>query len=103
MGWWCWRLRWVKLVMRWGLGERTRLRAPWIFAAFVGSVGATLLNPYGWHIYRVAFDLAAQPGVLDKISELKAMRFRDPSDFCVLFLALAAAGSLGTAQASAGV
>jgi hypothetical protein len=82
------------VVARWGIGERTRLQVPSMLAASVASVAATLVNPYGWKIYRVAYDLAAQSGVLDKIAELKAMRFRDPSDFCVLFLALAAAGAL---------
>src|ERR1035437_839132 len=42
------------VVTRWGIGERTRLRAPWAAAAFAGSILATLVNPYGWHIYRVA-------------------------------------------------
>jgi hypothetical protein len=79
---------------RWGIGEKTRLRAPWLAAAFVGSVAATLANPFGWHIYRIAYDLAAQPGVLDKINELKAMPFRDSTDYCVLFLALASATAL---------
>jgi hypothetical protein len=82
------------VVARWGVGERTRLRASWLVAAFLGSVAATLANPYGWKIYRVAYELATQSGVLDKIAELRAMRFRDPSDFCVLFLALVAAGAL---------
>jgi hypothetical protein len=82
------------VVTRWGIGERTRLRAPWAAATFAGSILATLVNPYGWHIYRVAYDLAAQAGVLDKITELQAIRFRDLGDFSLLFLALAAAAAL---------
>jgi hypothetical protein len=42
----------------------------------------------------VAFDLASQAGVMDKITELRAMPFRDLSNFAVLFLALAAAAAL---------
>jgi hypothetical protein len=82
------------IATRWGLGERTRLPAPAMAAALAGSILATLANPFGWHIYRVAYDLAAQPGVLDKISELKSIPFRDLTDFLVLILALASAAAL---------
>src|ERR1017187_3433469 len=83
------------VLVRWNIGVRTRLRAPWLLAAaFAGSVIGTMANPSGWHIYRVAYDLAAQAGVMDKISELQAMRFRDLSDFCLLFLALASPAAL---------
>jgi hypothetical protein len=78
----------------WWFAARTKLRAPWLCAAFAGSVLATLANPFGWHIYRVAYDLASQTGVMDKIGELQSIQFRDPADFCLLFLALAAAGAL---------
>jgi hypothetical protein len=79
---------------RWGIGEKTRLRVPAMAAALAGSILATFANPFGWHIYRVAYDLAAQPGVLDKINELKSIPFRDFTDFLVLFLALASAAAL---------
>jgi hypothetical protein len=79
---------------RWWLKARTRLHSPWLVAAFAASVLATFANPFGWHIYRVAYDLASQPGVMDKIGELQSIQFRDPADFCLLFLALAAAGAL---------
>ncbi len=82
------------LLTRWHIGVATRLRAPWLCAAFVGSALACMLNPFGWHIYRVAYDLAAQSGVIDKITELQANAFRDLADFCVLFLALSAAAAL---------
>jgi hypothetical protein len=83
------------LVAGWGVGERTRLRLGWAAAGLAGSAAATLANPFGWHIYGVARDLAGQPGVMDRIAELKAMRFRDPCDFCILFLAMASAAVLG--------
>jgi hypothetical protein len=82
------------LAAGWGIGVRTRLRAPWLCAAMAGSIVAVMINPFGWHIYRVAYDLASQPGVLNKINELQAMPFRDITDFAVLFLALAAAAAL---------
>jgi len=77
-----------------GIGVRTRLRAPWIFAALGASIVAAMANPFGWHIYRVAYDLASQPGVLNKINELQAIPFRDVTDFATLFLALTAAAAL---------
>jgi hypothetical protein len=58
---------------------------------------ATCANPYGWNLYKVAYDLNAQTGVLDKISELQAIPFRSPVDFIVLGLALAAAAALARA------
>jgi hypothetical protein len=79
----------------WAIGVRTKLRAPWLAAAFAGSVLATMINPFGWHIYRVAWDLATQAGVMNRINELQALSFRDFTEFLLLFLALAAAAALG--------
>lgn len=86
------------LVAERGLGEKTRLGTAWIGVALGGSVLATLANPFGWHIYRVAYDLASQPGVINQISELQALEFRDVNDFLLLFLGLAAAAALGWAK-----
>jgi hypothetical protein len=80
---------------RWLSGKPTRIPALAIAAALLASLLATLANPYGWHIYRVAHDLAAQTGVMNGIEELKAIPFRSATDFCVLFLALGAAAALG--------
>jgi hypothetical protein len=86
---------------RWGIGVKTCLRAPWILAAFIGSVFATLINPYGCRVYGVIFDYVgrlanpqgAQSGLIG-ISELLSLPFRNIADFCVLFLALGAAAAL---------
>jgi hypothetical protein len=82
------------IATRWGIGEKTQLRTPWLVAAAVASIAASCANPFGWHIYRVAYGLAAQSGVMDKIQELQAIPFRDLADYCLLFLALAAAAAL---------
>jgi len=82
------------LVTSRGIGVKTRLRAPALIAALAGSILATMANPFGWHIYPVAYGLAAQPGVLDKINELKAIPFRDLTDYSVLLLTLAATAAL---------
>jgi hypothetical protein len=67
-------------------------RSTWL--AFAGCVAAICLNPYGIKIYRMAYELALQQGVLDKVNELLAMPFRDWSDFLILGLTLAAVAAL---------
>jgi hypothetical protein len=79
---------------RWSLGEKTQLGTRPAALALAASVVATLANPYGWNIYRTAYDLASQSGVLNKISELQAIPFRSAADFGVLFLTLGAAAAL---------
>ena len=58
---------------------------------FLGCIAATLINPYGLKIYKVAYELVAQGAALPQIPELSAISFRSFDDWCVLFLALAAA------------
>ena len=69
--------------------------AGFLFAALIVSVLATCINPYGWHLYQAAYELAAQPGVMNHVTELQAIPFRGLSDFGVLLLALGAAVSFG--------
>jgi len=78
-------------------GRRSRTHPLCLGAVLLASIVAVAANPYGWHIYRTSYDLASQPGVLDRINELKALPFRELPDFCVLFLALAAAAALARA------
>ena len=69
----------------------TRIPPLRLLAVTAASVAATCCNPYGWHIFGVAHDLAAQPGVLNKVQEMQAMPFRDLPDWCVLALMVGAA------------
>lgn len=71
-----------------------RLRPGWLGGIAAGCVLATLVNPYGWRIYQVAYDLAGQLGVLSQVTEFQAMGFRHFDNWCVLMLALGAAGVL---------
>lgn len=57
-------------------------------------IAAACLNPYGPGIYKIAWQLGSQPGVLDQVSEMMALPFRAWSDYLLLFMALAAAGVL---------
>ena len=88
-------LGWVEsLVARWHRGVSTRLDLWSATLVALTSLGATLCNPYGWHLYRVAFDLTTQAGVMNKIQELQALPFRDATDWCVLALAMGAVAVL---------
>ncbi len=62
--------------------------------AFVACILATLVNPYGPRLYKIAYDLNAQVGMLNVIDELKAVPFRNLADFTMLTLALAACAVL---------
>ena len=83
---------------RWHQASRTKVSLLWMAIALAASLLATLANPYGWHIYRTAYDLAAQSGVMNKVSELQAVPFRGLPDFLTLAFALAAAGTLARAR-----
>ncbi len=97
--WSCWRLLWRRPFWRaGGAGIQTRLRAGWLCGISIACVLATLANPYGWKIYREAYDLATQPGVLNKVTELSAIPFRNLNDWCVLLLVLAAVAVLAQAR-----
>jgi hypothetical protein len=88
-------LAWVEAEAgRWWSAAETRVRPAWMGAMLAASVLATLANPFGWHIYRAAYDLATQGGALNKVSELQAIPFRGAVDYTVLLLALGSAAAL---------
>jgi hypothetical protein len=59
---------------------------------------STLITPYGVTIYKAAYQLGSQAGVMDKVSELQAIPFRSAGDFLLLFLTMAAVGALAWKQ-----
>jgi hypothetical protein len=79
---------------RWWLWRKTQLRADTAWAIFGACILGTLLNPYGWRIYQTAYELVSQSGVANIITELKALEFRDASDFVLLFMPLVAAATI---------
>ena len=89
-------LAWAEaLAARWGITSANTLARPkWMGLALVGSLLATLLNPFGWRIYQAAYELATQAGALNKISELQALPFRTMADFVILLLALGSVAAL---------
>jgi hypothetical protein len=56
---------------------------------------ATLVNPYGIRLYVVIVEYATQPGPFRFINELKALEFREPTDWVMLGLTAAACVVLG--------
>ncbi len=82
------------LAARWVKQLRSDTHSARLWPVFLLSFLATLANPYGWKIYKIAYDLGSQAGVLNSISELQALPFRDIDDFLLLVLALAAVGTL---------
>lgn len=86
------------VLARWRTEITARIRPGWICIIFIACLLAPLANPYGWRIYKIAYDLAAQPGVMNKVGELAALQFRSFNDWCVLALVLAAVAVLARAR-----
>jgi hypothetical protein len=82
------------VLSRWRADIPSRLHPSRVAVVCLTCLLATLINPYGWHLYGVAHDLVAEHGVFNKIIELQAMPFRDPADFAVLLLSLTSAAAL---------
>ncbi|MBV8673334.1 MAG: hypothetical protein JOZ33_07870, partial [Acidobacteriaceae bacterium] len=80
------------LLARWWKPFTSRLSMRSLWFALAACILAACANPYGAGIYKVAHDLASQPGVLNTVSEMHALPFRSLMDFLLLFLTLAAAG-----------
>ena len=75
----------------------TRLRAAlWILLA--AACLATLVNPYGWNLYRVVWQYAAQSAPLLLVQEMQSMPFRTPSNWIALLLIGAAIFAMGRAR-----
>jgi len=75
-------------------GSQALLRAD-IGVATLGCLAATLLNPYGWKVYRVIAEYAAQPAPFDFVQELQAPSFRSFPDWIFLLVLLTAAWVIG--------
>jgi len=75
-----------------GENPAARKQLWWVLGA---CLLATLVNPYGPRIYSTVFQYMRQPKVFSQIVELRAMTFRVPANYVVLFLMLAAAIAIG--------
>ena len=82
------------LLARWAdWGDPAQAPRP-LWIALAACVAAPLLNPYGLHIYRDAWIMGSQTGVLSTVGEMHALAFRSAGDYLLLFLALAATALL---------
>jgi hypothetical protein len=86
------------VLARWWSGVETRVGAARFGGIFAACIVGAMVNPYGWTIYKVAFDLSAMHGIMSKVGELMAMPFRELDNFGVLFFALAAAAVVARAR-----
>lgn len=82
------------LLRHWWKSEARLPRARHLWLALLASIAATLVNPYGPGLYKVAETLTSQPGVLNMVSEMQSLPFRSFTDFLLLFMALFASGVL---------
>jgi len=62
------------------------------------STAATLVNPYGWGVYRVLLDYARQPLLAKYVGETNPLPFNQTSDYVAVLLALGAAFALGRSR-----
>jgi len=62
---------------------------------------ATLANPYGVRLYLVVLEYATQPGPFRWVNELRALEFREPTDWLMLAMTGAAFFALGRRKLTA--
>jgi hypothetical protein len=77
------------------VGAAPDLPWPRLFVIFGACLLATLVNPYGWHLYGVIWGYVHTGAQWNEIVELAAPSFRRFSHFVELLLALSAALTLG--------
>ena len=82
------------LLRRWWKSDTPSVPARNLWLTLGACCVAVCLNPYGPAIYKIAWQMGSQRGVLDTVSEMMALPFRTPGDFVLLFMALTAAGVL---------
>lgn len=74
------------------------LRSVWLWTLLAGSCLATLLNPYGWNIYRIVAQYANQSASLIYVQEGQSMPFRSLSNWIALLLIGSAIFVVGCAR-----
>lgn len=76
---------------------RPALQGLWLWVLLAVSSLATLLNPYGWSLYRVVWEYASQSAPLVYIQEMQSLPFRGLPNWIALFLIVLAVFALGAA------
>jgi hypothetical protein len=88
------RLRWNWFVSNAGTSSQP-MSALIAMAVFGSCAFATLLTPYSYHTYQVAWQYAHSTATYNYIAEMHAMNFRWTEHYVRLLLAMAACFSLG--------
>jgi hypothetical protein len=70
-----------------------------LWATLGACIVSTIVNPYGWNIYREIVKYASARGGFLLVTELQAMNFREPVHYVVLGLAFCACYQLGKQHA----
>jgi hypothetical protein len=78
--------------------HRPALRSRWMWLCLTACLLATLLNPYGWNLYRVVCQYATQSAPMQYVHEVQSLPFRSPSNWLALFLIGAGIFVLGCAR-----
>ena len=63
------------LLAKWSPVIKTNLKARSMVAIFLACIAATLVNPYGWGVYKVAYELVNQTGRLSRSASFPQFRF----------------------------
>jgi hypothetical protein len=75
-----------------------RLHPVKLGGVFAACALAALVNPYGWNIYKVAYSLATQSGVLTNVMEMTPLDFHRAMDWGMLVLVFLAVILLARAR-----
>ena len=65
---------------------RPALGSQWLWSLLAAGSLATLVNPYGWNLYRVVAQYATETVPLTYVKEMQALPFRTPSHWLALGL-----------------
>jgi hypothetical protein len=81
--------------------QQQNLHTPWRATLIVtaASFGATLCNPYGFHLWRTALRSVSLFAADPYIAEMHALRFRQPQDYVLLLLVMTAFFAIGRGHA----
>jgi hypothetical protein len=88
-----------RLRPQWGAGRsgtaHLEIRLSSVAAITGASILATLVSPYGWHLYCLAWQNATHSAADRFFRDLHSLRFRQPQDYVLMLLTMTAYFALG--------
>jgi len=88
----------ASLPQRWREHDGIQIQPSRLWMCLGLSLSATLVNPYGWHVYQVVAELAFDKAGLSGISEMRPFAVEGVIDWLVLSLLCVAVASIATSQ-----